>query len=73
MRGHDNAAKCFRKTDTLCFCRKIIKLAISVAKISTFALPGQTLEETTFLTNLTLEKYREIIAIIEKNSIAQGT
>ena len=48
MRGHDNAAKWIHKTNTL-FCRKIIKLGISVAKISTYALPGQTLEEIIYI------------------------
>ena len=31
------------------FCRKIIKLGISVAKISTYALQGQTLEEINYI------------------------
>ena len=30
-------------------CRKIIKYGISVAKISTYSLPGQTLEEITYI------------------------
>ena len=38
---------CRWKTKVYYFCRKIIRYGISVAKISTYALPGQTLEEIT--------------------------
>ena len=38
---------CRWKTKVYYFCRKIIQYGISVAKISTYALPGQTLEEIT--------------------------
>ena len=43
---------CRKKTQIHYFCRKIIKYGISVAKISTYALPGQILEEITNIFDL---------------------